>query len=98
MAHHKIRFNPEAAQEAERAADWYARRSLIASEAFVIEVDTAIEEILSFPEAWPAYREKYRRRVLSRFPFSVVYRIRGQFIEIVAVAHDKKRPGYFEPR
>ena len=87
MAHHKLRFNPEAAQEAERAADWYARRSQIASEAFVNEVDTAIEEILCFPEAWPTYRETYRRRVLSRFPFSIVYRISGQFIEIVAVAH-----------
>ncbi len=98
MAQYKIWFNPEAAQEVERAVEWYGHRSIIAAEAFVLEVDTAINEILSFPEAWPPYRSEYRRRVLSRFPFSVVYRIRGDVIEVVAVVHDKKRPGYFEVR
>ena len=98
MAQLKVRFTPEAVAEADRAADWYARRSLAASEAFVREIDIAIQEVLTFPEAWPSYRKNCRRRVLSRFPFSIVYRIVGDVLEIVAVVHDKKRPGYWESR
>ena len=94
----KIRFYPEAAEEAERAAAWYSQHSRIASESFVVEIDRAIEEILQSPHAWPPYRQIYRRRVLSRFPFSVVYRIKENVIEVVAIVHDKKRPGYFENR
>lgn len=39
-----------------------------------------------------------RRYVFPRFPFSLVYRLRDHEVEVVAVAHGKRRPGYWQPR
>lgn len=41
-----------------------------------------------------------RRRLLNRFPYSIIYVVYGasDTIEIVAVAHGKRRPGYWADR
>jgi hypothetical protein len=39
-----------------------------------------------------------RRALVARFPYQVVYRIRPGEIVIVAVAHLKRRPGYWKNR
>ena len=46
---------------------------------------------------WPG-RDDVRRRVLRRNPFAIVYLIDDGAIVIVAVAHHKRRPGYWLPR
>jgi hypothetical protein len=54
-----------------------------------------IEQIGEAPERWPAHLHGTRRFMLRRFPFSVVYRPHEDFVEVVAVAHAKRRPGYW---
>ena len=39
-----------------------------------------------------------RRYVFPRYPFSLVYIVRGDVIEVVAVAHGRRRPGYWRSR
>lgn len=39
-----------------------------------------------------------RRFPLQRFPFAVVYRSDGQLLRIVAVAHQRRSPGYWRQR
>ena len=39
-----------------------------------------------------------RRLPIRRFPYFVVYRDRGELIEIVAIAHQSRRPGYWRLR
>jgi hypothetical protein len=36
--------------------------------------------------------------VFPRYPFSLVYILRGDDVEIVAVAHGRRRPGYWRSR
>lgn len=98
MARRELRVHPEAALEAERARDWYERRSYLAADAFARELEAAFDDIVEVPEAWPPYRDRYRRRILPRFPFSIVYRLVGDVVEIVGVVHHKKRPGYWATR
>jgi toxin ParE1/3/4 len=51
------------------------------------------------PETFAAEgRADSRRYLLHRFPFQIVYRARGETIEVVAVAHLKRRPGYWKSR
>jgi len=54
--------------------------------------------ILAAPQRWPAYLHGTRRIVLKRFPFSVIYRLLEGQLQIVAVAHHKRRPGYWRTR
>jgi hypothetical protein len=51
------------------------------------------------PEAWPTwYRADLRRRVLHKYPYSMFYVLEDGAIVIVAIAHHKRRPGYWLPR
>ena len=51
------------------------------------------------PEAWPVWRRAdVRQRVLRRYPYSIFYVTEAGVIVIVAVAHHKRRPGYWLSR
>jgi len=94
----KLRFHPEAAVEAREARRWYRARNEQASTAFVVAYRRTLDSIREAPERWPAHRHGTRRVVLRGFPYSVVYRASDGAVVVVAVAHDKRRPGYWRER
>jgi len=94
----ELEYLAEALQEVEAAAGWYAERSATAATAFSEEIDAAESAIVRLPEAWPPFDHGTRRYLLRRFPFSVVYRVEARRILIVAVAHARRRPGYWKTR
>jgi len=91
------RFHPEALAEYEAAAVWYGERSYEGALGFVSVIEDGIAEIRELPEAWPSWPglPEARRRVLRRFPYSIVFLLEPAEIVIVAVAHHKRRPGYW---
>jgi toxin ParE1/3/4 len=92
------RFHPEAWLEFEKADDWYLSHSFDASVAFLSDVNGALEGISEAPRRWPKYLHGTRRFILQRFPFSIVYLDDPQIVTIVAVAHSKRKPGYWKDR
>jgi plasmid stabilization system protein ParE len=98
MALATVRFHPAAAQEAESAYEWYAARDLSAAHAFREELGHAVEAVAQNPLTWPRHGRRTRRYVFPLFPFSLVYRIRDDEIEVLAVAHGRRRPGYWRSR
>lgn len=95
MSGAKVELTPEALREIEDAFEWYLERSLQAAEAFVREVDNAVALIASSPTIWPSFEAGTRRYVLRKFPYNIVYREIQAGIEVVAVAHQKRRPRYW---
>jgi plasmid stabilization system protein ParE len=91
----EVRFHPAARRELLHAADWYLERSPTAAAGFEEEIAHAIERITEAPERYAITRTDRRRFVLLKYPFNIVYRIREDHIEIVAVAHNSRRPGYW---
>jgi toxin ParE1/3/4 len=47
------------------------------------------------PERYPVTRRGRRRFVTLEYPFDVIYRIQEQEVEIMAVAHHRRRPEYW---
>ena len=94
----ELEYLEEALQEGEAAARWYAERSVTAAAGFSDEIDAAESANVRLPEAWPPFDHGTRRYLLQRFPFSVVYRVEARRILIVAVAHARRRPGYWKSR
>jgi toxin ParE1/3/4 len=92
------RLHPEAWLEFEAADDWYFSRSLDASIAFLSDIYDALEGISQAPNRWPKHLHGTRRFVLDRFPFSVIYLDDSDWVTIVAVAHSKRKPGYWKRR
>ncbi len=90
-------FHPAALAEYQAAALWYG---LDGGRRFADLVDRSVDEICALPLAWPAWRGRadVRRRVLKRFPFSVLYMAEPAHVLIMAIAHHKRRPGYWVAR
>jgi len=94
----QVSFHPEAAEEADTARQWYAERSPQVARALLAELDLSVERIREAPWRWPRHATGARRYILPRFPFSVIYRMKGEVIEVVAVAHHRRKPGYWKSR
>lgn len=88
----------EAEVEILQALEWYAERSAIAARAFVHELSRVVSLAVSSPETWPKAVGNTRRIVFPRYPFDLVFRLRGETLEIVAVVHQRRRPGYWADR
>jgi toxin ParE1/3/4 len=94
----EIGLHEDALAEAQSAYDWYATQDPTAAEAFIDELDHAMERIVTFPNLGGSYSSGTRRYVMKRFPFTLIYRERHRIIEIVAVAHARRKPGYWKKR
>lgn len=94
----RVEFAPEALREIDDAFEWYLERSLQAAEAFVREIDGAFALIASSPDIWPSFESGTRRYVLRKFPYDIIYREVPTGVEVVAVAHQKRRPRYWRGR
>ena len=91
-----MEFHPDARIDAIEAYDWYAKRSREAADLFQEEFQDAGRAIRQSPERWAKYLLGTRRYLMKRFPFAIVYRVAADRIEIVAVAHGKRKPGYWK--
>ena len=98
MSSRHVDIHPEAVAEAQAANRWYRERSVSAAEAYLAELDRAVEAIAENPEMWPRYVHGTRRYIFHRFPFYLVYREAAGNIEIIAVAHGRRKPGYWKSR
>jgi toxin ParE1/3/4 len=94
----RIDFHPEALREVWAARDWYRARDARAGAQFLEEVERAIDRISSSYGTWPPHALGTRRYMLRRFPFLVVYRELVDRIQILAIAHARRRPGYWKSR
>ena len=93
-----LRFHPQAEQEYLTALAWYRKRSLIAAINFESAFEQAVERIKEAPERWPIYFQHFRKYTLRQFPFSLVYRDLSSETVVFAVAHGRRRPGYWMDR
>lgn len=98
MSPASVRIHPAALEEAEAATEWYRRRSPQVAGMFLDELDRTIDRIGVHPGQFPEYAFGTRRLVLQRFPYLVVFRETPTGVEVIAVAHGRRRPGYWRDR
>jgi toxin ParE1/3/4 len=93
----RIELHPEALAEMEEAAAWYeARRPGLGLE-FVAEIERLLARVADNPEAFSVWNasDPSRRAVCARFPYSVFFDLESARILVLAVAHARRRPGYW---
>ena len=98
MSNHEFEYHPEAIGEAWEAFHWYAERSEAAADDFWDELHVARQAATCQPETWSPYLHGTRCFPLKRFPYGLVYIERGERIIGIAVAHFRRRPGYWRKR
>ena len=90
-----VKFLAEAEAEYLDAVAWYADKSPTLANRFVMAVRTAVDRIAQSPRQGGAYLGGTRYRALRTFPYLVIYREIDSMVEIVAVSHGRREPGYW---
>lgn len=93
-----IRLRSEAELEIEEAFEYYLRDNPRVASRFLDEITASFKKVQINPLLYPRYTKNTRRRVLGSFPFSVIYQEKEDVILIVAIAHAKRREGYWTKR
>lgn len=96
-------FHPEARAEFVADIDWFDERDYGVGEQFEVAVREAILAAVELPDSWarwPGWEREpvVRSKSVSDFPYRIVYFVEGDRLTVVAVAHAKRRPGYWRDR
>src|SRR2546425_5435902 len=91
-------FHRLAEQELNEAAQYYELEDHGLGSSFLQEVDRCLQSIEAHPEAGTILRGSVRRRLLRRFPYALLYKIKPSGIRILAVMNLKRRPTYWVGR
>ena len=96
-------FHPEARAELFADVEWYDAREPDLGLRFETAVREAVDAAVEAPSAWSVWlgweREPVvRSKGVNGFPYRVVYFVADDLVRIVAVAHTRRRPGYWRER
>ncbi len=87
-----------AEHEARDAFLWYADRNPRAAVRFEAELEHVLARIVEAPHSFPESEPGVRRALFPRYPYSVLFAIEPKGIVILAIAHGRRRPGYWQAR
>jgi len=95
----RVAFHPAAAEEFLAAVEYYRAALPELGARFSEAVRHATDVVAAHPEAGsPRGSSEVRRLLVVGFPYDLVYWQRGEMIEIIAVAHHRRRPNYWRDR
>jgi len=94
----KIEFLEPAHLEYKDAIDFYNLQNKGLGDKFVIEIDRTISIIKNYPKSFTGYTKHTRKAVVNIFPYNIIYSIHKNFIQILAIAHQHRKPNYWLDR
>jgi toxin ParE1/3/4 len=91
---------PAALAELAAAADWYEERGAGLGVNLVSRVQRVLHDISETPGSYPIWSEdaRFRKAKVGRFPYIVFYQEREAAVHVVAIAHGRRSPGYWQSR
>lgn len=94
----RVRLHPLALRELGMAAKRCDRDQPGSGSRLLSAVDRTIVRVATAPRQGSPYLHGTRRFIVHRFPYSTVYVALDPLSHVVAVAHHKRRPGYWRRR
>ena len=95
----RIRLLPAASIELDAAANWYATHAGRAvARSFIAAYEEAATLVAANPEIGAPGLTGVRKLPMRTFPYLVVYRLHQDHVAVIAVAHQRRRPGYWANR
>jgi plasmid stabilization system protein ParE len=91
-------FHPEALAEADDTAAFYKEQQPGLEARFLEALNDAVARIRRNPLMYPRIEGEIRKCRVMRFPYGVIYRVGNDQMEIIAIMHLRRRPGYWKSR
>jgi len=95
---YEIVIHEGAEEDLNAAAQYYESRETNLGEEFLKELTLTFLRIRERPLTYSTLFDEYHRCLLTRFPYGVVYRVEEERVLVFAVAHLRRRPGYWRAR
>ncbi len=89
-----VKFDPAARDEFLDAVVYYEQCRKGLGKSFRKQVELALSKISEMPFLYRIIHPPFRRFLLTKFPYSIIYTIEPDHIRIIAVAHMKRKPDY----
>ena len=93
-----VYFHPHASEEMNHAAAWYESQQKGLGKRFLATVQDCIQRICINPAIYHEVYPPFRRGLVHKFPFAVVYKVVRDDIQIYAVMHSHREPEYWKYR
>jgi plasmid stabilization system protein ParE len=91
-------FDPDARAEFLEAVQYYEDSQTGLGRRFRVAIETAVKSIAENPFRYRVLHPPFRRYLLQNFPYAIIYSIEPENILIIAIAHTKRKPGYWIKR
>lgn len=93
-----VRLHPEARAELRAAVAFYRQQAPGLGAELVAEARVVFDRLAAMPGSGSPAESDIRRAMLARFPFTIVYYELEDEVEVVAVMHQRRHPGYWKHR
>ena len=94
----RVNYTPEAVSELLSISRYYEEKQLGLGNDFNEKLDSSIARCRNNPEMGRLIGAQIRCLVMQKFPYNIIYKLTPDKIIIIAVAHQKRLPGYWENR
>ncbi len=88
----RLHVLPEARLELLAAREWYESQAPGLGTRFGQAVETAITSALHAPYGYPCIEAEFRRVLLRKFPYILIYHAKPDELTIIALHHQRKKP------
>ncbi len=88
-------FDPDAHLEFLSAVQYYEDCQKDLGRRFKESIELAVAKIAEAPFRYRVVRAPFRRYLIHKFPYGIMYSIEPDHIRIIAIAHTKRKPGYW---
>jgi plasmid stabilization system protein ParE len=92
------RFHPAARRELAAAMTVGEERAPGLGRELLAEVRRVLDLLCNTPHIGQPLDEYRRRFPLTRFPFAIIYRVKGDALRVLSIAHRRQRPGFWVGR
>lgn len=94
----RLVYHPSAEDDLAQAFVYYEEQLEGLGEEYLHAIEVALDRLLSFPESGAPIQEDLRQKVIKRFPYSLLYKVEGNVLTLIAVAHHRRDPEFWRER
>lgn len=87
-----VEIKEEARQDILTAAGWYCEKQPGLDKKFITAIEETLERIYNHPEAGTRIYKSFRRAIVKRFPYIVIYQVMVDSIVIFQVFNTWQHP------
>ena len=94
----QISFHPDVTDDIKGSYTWYEEKVKGLGDKFLNELEDGYLSIQRFPDTWANFQYGFKRYILNKFPFSILYKVSSKQILIIAIMHNSRNPNYWKER